>query len=206
MKTTIYLIRHGQTEWNAVGRMQGRLDSPLTEVGVDGATQLAAELPSVDAVYSSPSGRALETAHLLFESMNILCDDRLMEINLGDWEGRFQEELDRNDSVRHSNFWNAPHQYESANGESFAHVAERAASCLNDLATRHVGEVTAIVSHTTVIRSMLFSIEKRSLADFWSPPAIYPSSLSEIEIVGGVLSVIRFGCTAHHAHTHDGVY
>jgi len=208
MKTTIYLIRHGQTEWNAERRMQGRADSPLTGLGVEAAKQLASEIPDVDAVYSSPLGRTMQTANILFDgqAQEIICDDRLREIDLGDWEGRLQANLDIEDPEMHSNFWSAPHRYQKGGAETFTQVADRAVEFFQEVAERHLGETIAVVSHTTVIRSILFSIEPRALADFWNPPAIYPASVSEVEVVDGAPAIIRFGCTAYREHAHSGAY
>lgn len=206
MKTTIYLIRHGQTMWNVERRMQGRMDSPLTELGVDAAKQLASQIPAVGKIYSSPSGRTLHTARILFSGQNIISDDRLLEINLGDWEGRLQSELDVEDPEQHSRFWKSPHLFQKEGAETFQQVAFRSAECLQSIVKRHQGESVALVSHTTIIRSILFSIEHRDLSEFWNPPAIYPASLSEIEVVDGCFSIVRFGCTAHHSHAHTGAY
>lgn len=206
MKTTIYLIRHGQTEWNVERRMQGRMDSPLTALGVDAARQLAPHMPAVSAVYSSPSGRAMHTARLVFGNREIVPDHRLLEIDLGPWEGRLQAELDIEEPEIHSSFWNAPHRFHKEGAETFEQVAARSGGFLREIAVRHPGEAVAIVSHTTIIRSMLFAIEPREPADFWKPPAVYPASLSEVEIVDGVARIVRFGCTAHHDHAHTGAY
>ena len=206
MKTTIYLIRHGQTEWNVQRRMQGRQDSPLTELGLEAAKQLTPELPTIGTIYSSPSGRTVQTANILFQGLEIFCDDRLREIHLGDWEGRLQADLDLEDPEMHSNFWNAPHRFQKEGAETFSDVAERAADFFQDITSRHLGETIAIVSHTTVIRSILFSIEPRPMSDFWHPPAIYPASVSEVDIVDGIPRIVRFGCTAHHDHAHAGAY
>lgn len=187
-------------------RMQGRLDSPLTALGIDAARQLSSEIPEVGSIYSSPSGRTLQTANILFRGQNVICDDRLREIDLGDWEGRLQADLDVEDPEQHTRFWNAPHLYQKEGAETFAQVAERATEFFREIAERHPGKVIAVVSHTTVIRSILFSIEPRELSEFWNPPAIYPASLSEIEIFDGSARIVRFGCTAHHEHDHSGAY
>lgn len=206
MKTTIYLMRHGQTEWNVERRMQGRADSPLTALGVEAAEQLAPDVPPVSAVYASPSGRTMQTAKILFGDQEIIRADRLFEINLGDWEGRLQADLDIDDPERHSNFWKAPHLFQKEGAETFSDVAARASEFLREIVERHAGETVAVVSHTTVIRSMLFAIEPRELFEFWKPPAVYPASISEVEVVNGVSRIVRFGCTAHHEHAHSGAY
>ncbi|VGO15996.1 Phosphoserine phosphatase 1 [Pontiella desulfatans] len=198
MKTILYLIRHGQTQWNAERRMQGRSDSPLTEKGIRMAERLADGFPPVDAVYASPQGRARRTAEIIFGNREIQTDDRLREIDLGEWEGRLQAELDIDDAEQHSNFWKSPHRFAPQTGETFECVHRRAAACLHDLAARHDGESIALVSHTTVIRSMLFSIEERPLADFWNPPAVYPASVSEVHVEDGQFKIARFGDIAHY--------
>ncbi|MEN7973134.1 MAG: histidine phosphatase family protein [Verrucomicrobiota bacterium] len=198
MKTTLYLIRHGQTEWNAQGRMQGRMDSPLTDKGVRMAERLAMDFPKAGTVYSSPIGRAMQTARIIFGDREVRADNRLREINLGDWEGRLQADLDIEDAEEHSNFWKAPHLCQPPAGENFQHVEARSVECLRELAARHEGESIAIVSHTTVIRSMLFAVEPRPLSAFWSPPAIYPASLSEIDVVDGRFNIARFGDITHY--------
>ena len=69
MSRKIYLFRHGETEWNVAGKMQGRLDSPLTERGRQQALahgRLLAKLPPPDCYWVSPAGRTRATAHLIF--------------------------------------------------------------------------------------------------------------------------------------------
>ena len=206
MKTTIYLIRHGQTEWNVERRMQGRQDSLLTEVGIKGAELLAPEIPAVDVVYASPLGRTKHTAQIIFGDQDVVFDDRLREIDMGDWEGRLQSELDVEEPELHRCFWEAPHRYSKAGAETVAQVADRAVDFFQEIAGRHEGETVAVVSHTVVIRAILFSIDPRALSEFWEPPAVYPASVSEVDIIDGTPRIVRFGCTAHHDHTHSGAY
>ncbi|MFQ1700523.1 histidine phosphatase family protein [Loktanella agnita] len=95
----LYILRHGETEWNAQNRMQGGLNSPLTETGRAQAARQAELLShlSLDgfAGICSPQGRAVETAgiavarHLLM----IRTDDRLREIGVGEWQGRVRSDL-----------------------------------------------------------------------------------------------------------------
>ena len=99
----IYLARHGQTEWNREGRMQGRMESALTPLGVRQAKAMAALLgdlierdpPAPWRLVSSPSGRARATAELISQrlGMAVEFDERLVEIGVGEWEGRLREEI-----------------------------------------------------------------------------------------------------------------
>lgn len=92
----IYLMRHGETEWNRTGRLQGQSDIPLNEFGIRLAEKTAEGLKDVnfDAVFSSPLQRALKTAEIVAGSraVTVETDERLREIYFGSGEGaRFDE-------------------------------------------------------------------------------------------------------------------
>jgi broad specificity phosphatase PhoE len=88
---TIYLARHGQTEWNVAGRRQGRLDSPLTNLGLKQADRNAELLSAegIDAVFTSPLGRAQRTASIIGSRLGLTVTvlDDLAEIDHGLWSG-----------------------------------------------------------------------------------------------------------------------
>jgi probable phosphoglycerate mutase len=93
----LYILRHGETEWNTEERLQGHLDSPLTPRGLAQAEAQRAilnrVLPAGAAVFSSPSPRAWRTAEIALPGHDITRDARLMEIALGDWTGRTLAEI-----------------------------------------------------------------------------------------------------------------
>ncbi|MCB1177347.1 MAG: histidine phosphatase family protein [Leptospiraceae bacterium] len=97
----IYLVRHGETEFNLEGKIQGGgLDSPLTEKGKEQAKKLADHLKdsgfSVNRIYASPLGRAMETARILNEALNLEINEEplLKEINCGNFEGKLISSID----------------------------------------------------------------------------------------------------------------
>ncbi|WP_306116556.1 MULTISPECIES: histidine phosphatase family protein [unclassified Roseovarius] len=102
----IWFLRHGQTEWNAEGRIQGRLNSDLTAQGrADAGKQAALIAPFVaevragaGGIYVSPQGRAQETARIALSGQDYAVDERLAEINTGDWEGKLRSEIPRADT------------------------------------------------------------------------------------------------------------
>ena len=102
----IWFLRHGQTEWNAEGRIQGRLNSDLTARGREDARKQAALVaPFIDdvlsgpgGIYVSPQGRAQQTAQIALAGHGYAVDDRIAEINTGEWEGRLRSELPCADS------------------------------------------------------------------------------------------------------------
>ena len=99
MYPEIYVLRHGETTWSAEGRMQGALNSPLTELGKEQAARQAEILTGIDltgfAILSSPQGRAFETAAIALARKveKINTDHRLREIEVGGWGGRLRSEL-----------------------------------------------------------------------------------------------------------------
>lgn len=140
----LYLMRHGQTVWNTQRRLQGRMDSPLTAVGVAQAQAFGRGLamllpdPASARVMASPLGRAWQTAVLAVDGMGgdpaaIEFDDRLMEHAFGQWEGLLWEEVKRDHPValaaRMADKWNAP----APDGESYRDVADRVRLWLADL-------------------------------------------------------------------------
>ena len=97
--TTLLLVRHGETDWNAEGRLQGHTDRPLTDYGRRQAQQLAEELEreEIDAIYSSDLARARETAQIVGErlALPVELDPELREKDWGTWEGLTAVERDR---------------------------------------------------------------------------------------------------------------
>ena len=90
----LYLMRHGQTVWNAEGRLQGRMDSPLTALGRHQARRQAQLVQGIDAArYASNAGRAVETAGIVYGGRDFRQDARLHEIDIGEFTGRAWADL-----------------------------------------------------------------------------------------------------------------
>lgn len=131
----LYVLRHGETVWNAENRMQGELNSPLTPKGeMDAARQgeILRSLP-LDGFHflCSPQGRAVQTAAIAVAPLAamIRTDDRLREIGVGDWSGRLRDELPKPGGTD-------PYmsQYEMApNGEGWERLEARVRDFLSDL-------------------------------------------------------------------------
>ena len=104
--TTLLLVRHGETDWNADGRLQGHTDRPLSDFGRRQAQQLAEELEaeSLEAIYSSDLARARETAEIVGERLGlpVVLEPDLRETNWGTWEGLTPVERDRVEFVGES--------------------------------------------------------------------------------------------------------
>ncbi|MDB2552014.1 histidine phosphatase family protein [Paracoccus sp. (in: a-proteobacteria)] len=165
MYPDLYLIRHGQSVWNREGRMQGRLDSPLTETGRGQARRLAPLVASIEGIWlSSPQGRAVETATILFGAGNFATDPRLAEIDVGEFSGRRIEESRRDHPeifAGHRLAW-----YDRApGGEHFAGLAARVSDFLHGLPGPAV-----IVTHGITLRMLRIVAMARPLCELGSLP------------------------------------
>lgn len=168
----IFVLRHGQTEWNREGRHQGRKDSPLTSLGRDQAAQQGRILRSVGlsdasvACFCSPQGRAAATADIALSAIaaTAIRDDRLMEINFGQWEGLTLDDIDAHwpgttDAEPDPFLWS----FCAIGGERFDDMAARCASFLGTL-TRP----TVIITHgitSRVLRGLWLGLDVSEMSD-----------------------------------------
>ena len=131
--TTLLLVRHGETDWNAAGRLQGHTDRPLNAYGREQAKALAARLAGEDvaAIYASDLARARETAEIVGERLGLAVelDPDLREKDWGNWEGLTAVERDRVEFV----------------GESTEAHQERLLRALRRISERHPGEGRVLV-------------------------------------------------------------
>lgn len=173
---TIYLFRHGETEWNAQGRRQGHLDSPLTQKGRfqarENASRLRRKRPIGDGtvVYASPLGRAQQTAAIMIEALGlpdcrIVREPRLKECSFGSWEGlttaeietRFPDEW----AARARDCWHVA----APNGESYADVHARVSDWYLGLT---LAGTTIVVCHgltSRVFRGIYSGLSHRQVFD-----------------------------------------
>lgn len=200
--TKIYLTRHGETQWNTLRKMQGHMDSPLTDLGRQQAAWLADRLKdvSIDHIYSSPSGRAMETAELInaHKGLDIRTSDQFKEIYLGSWEGLTQPEIEAFDAERYQHFWYEPESFVPSNGESFEDVIERTSAAMERLAEKHQGESLLIVAHAVVLKALIAYVEKKEIKDFWKGPFMNSTCLNCFEKTESGWQVTMLGDTSHY--------
>ncbi|NJO91940.1 MAG: histidine phosphatase family protein [Chloroflexia bacterium] len=200
MKTEIYFVRHGQTEWNIERRYQGCGDSPLTEQGVNQAKALSKHIENVhfDAIYCSPRGRAQETAKIVRgnRDLEIITVDDFQEINVGEYEGRLYDDMKNENPDLYHGFWESPDLFLPKTGESFTDVGNRTYPALLKIAKKHSGQRVLIVSHAVAIMSALNKIAGIPLHRFWEK-MLHQTSLSIAEYENGEFSIIKYGSTKH---------
>ena len=151
--TTVYLVRHGATEWNVDKRAQGTADVPLNDMGELQARRVAEQLADVrlDAVFSSDLSRAYETARVIAAAhgLEVEKDPDFREIDQGEWTGLPVDEI----RERWPDMWGpARHYSPRPGGESPQEVRARALAGLRRVVERHPAGSVAIVSHGGTIR------------------------------------------------------
>ena len=138
--TTLLLVRHGETDWNAAGRLQGHTDRPLNEYGRRQARELAERLVGerIAAVYTSDLARARETAEIIAAplGLEVVLEPGLREKNWGNWEGLTADERA---SIEYA-------------GESTEAHRERVLDALNRIVEAHPGERVVVVTHGGSLR------------------------------------------------------
>ncbi|MFR9751563.1 histidine phosphatase family protein [Nocardia sp. 004] len=157
---TLILLRHGQTEWNAADRMQGQIDTDLTELGRRQAKEAARELVSRNAIaiLSSDLRRARDTATALADhtGLTVVPDIRLRETSLGEWEGLTHLEVDA-DYPGARMAWRLDASYTPPNGESKLEVGARALPVVRELLAERQdwpGRTIILVAHGGLIAAL----------------------------------------------------
>lgn len=153
----ILLIRHGQTDWNRDRRIMGRREIPLNRAGRAEARRLAHALKGVviDAVYTSPVLRAVETAKYLCDGRRVRIHNaaEMAEIEYGDWCGKTFEEVIGEEAF--TVYHKTPRRACPPGGEPMCEVFERTIRFVERLRKKHRGGRVAVVSHADVIKTVL---------------------------------------------------
>ncbi|TCC58822.1 histidine phosphatase family protein [Kribbella pittospori] len=152
----VYLARHGQTEWNVEGRRQGRLDSPLTPHGLLQAQRNAALVrrEQIDAVFTSPLGRARRTAEILAEAVELQVLDDLAEVAHGEWSGLTSAEIDSGWPGQRTAREKDKYSFRFPGGESYADAELRAVRALESIAATG-SRRPLLVSHEMIGRLLV---------------------------------------------------
>lgn len=149
--TSVLALRHGESEWNALGRWQGQADPPLTDAGMLQAVAAAKLLGTFDGIYSSSLQRAADSAAIIAETIGIgpvmLMDD-LMENAFGAWQGLTIHEIEEG----WPGFLAEHRRPEGA--EPVADVFDRGIRALRTIAAYHPGQEALVITHAGVMRTL----------------------------------------------------
>jgi broad specificity phosphatase PhoE len=154
----VYLLRHGETAYNADGnRYCGRTDIPLTQIGIQQALSVYEQLKSIslDAVYSSPLIRAYNTAQIA-SGREVIKDERLIEADFGEWEGKTKEEFIAEDPSSWKEWMNDPATTRAGrSGETAQQIIDRVGNFFNGLLNIHQSGNILAVGHNGINRFYL---------------------------------------------------
>ena len=196
--TTLHLIRHGETDWNAEGRIQGQMESVLSELGQHQAKALQKNLLTYnfDQVFCSSSTRTRQTADLALGHVDqpFTYLDSLKEIYLARWEGFLYSEIEADDPLALNAFRNTPETFDVEGAETFSDLQNRALAAVTGIIEQNRGREVVIVSHGAWIKSVLCHYESRPLSQFWEPPRMHNCCHSIVEIPpnGDAAKIVRY--------------
>ncbi len=154
MSVTILLMRHGETDWNRKKIFRGTHDIPLNENGEAQARQIAGVIASrkVDAAYSSPLSRALETAKIALQAhgIGVTIHEGLKDINYGHWTGMEEEAVAREWPDEYAQWVKEPHRARPPGGDTLQDVFDRAFAAVESLVQEHDGQTIALFGHRVI--------------------------------------------------------
>ncbi|MGI6686150.1 MAG: alpha-ribazole phosphatase [Bacillota bacterium] len=157
--TLLYLIRHGETEFNAKKACYGWIDCSLNQKGFQQAQKVAELLKDVsfDVVISSPLKRARETAAIVSKvsSEEIILDERLKELNFGSWEGKHYQRIEQEDPENWRIWINNWKEAAPPGGESFKDMYRRVEESIKDILEKYADESLLLVSHQGCLRTII---------------------------------------------------
>lgn len=192
----LYVVRHGETLWNAQMRVQGRSDIDLNDYGILLAEKTADAIKNlrIDRMYSSPLIRAYHTAEIIKGDRNleIIKDDRLKEICFGECEGKRAGDMPESFDA----FFNRPEEFiPPKGGETLEQVIARASDFIYNVAvpaSKELGSMM-VVAHGCLNNGIAAVLMHREIKDFWA--GIFPRncSMSTYDIDGDNFKVEKYG-------------
>ncbi|HAP93892.1 MAG TPA: alpha-ribazole phosphatase [Desulfotomaculum sp.] len=172
MGCRLYLVRHGETAWNAGLKFQGHTDVPLSQRGIEQAGSLARRLNNrkFTAFYASDLTRAIETAEIVAvpHGLAVKPVPALREVNFGSWEGLTFKEIKERFTELAQRWWNNPRDIPVPEGETLAELALRVNGAVRWILEHHLdGQEVVVVSHGGPIRIIIATMLGMDLNQYW---------------------------------------
>jgi broad specificity phosphatase PhoE len=189
--TTIFLARHGESDWNVEKRFQGHRDRPLTERGREQAHALAdlVGAEKIDAVYTSPLSRARETAEIVAAraGLEAVALPELREVDTGSWSGLSRADVEARFPEGFTRWRSGGSGWED--GESYEEMAERVIGALRKIAEDHPDGRVLVISHGGPIRAIHAAAEGLAIKDYRRLKPVEPNArLSAVAVENGRLT------------------
>ncbi|EJU23447.1 histidine phosphatase superfamily (branch 1) [Peptoanaerobacter stomatis] len=189
----IYITRHGRTIWNEEGKLQGSLDSPLTQEGIQMAKDLSKRiLPyNIELIVTSDLKRAKDTSSYIRGNMDIPIwyFEELREMSYGVWDGMKMEEVYEKYGDEFEKFKKDPHNYNNGSGETYYQLVDRVKASLEKI--KNCGyENVLIVSHGITVKALRIILENQPFENIGKLPVITGCTLIGYEISGDKVNKI----------------
>lgn len=201
--TTLILVRHGETEWNLAGRIQGHQDSALTERGLEQGRRAARRLTelSVSAIYASDADRARRTGEILAapHGLEVVCRADLRERCYGALEGLTVEEARARDREAVDCWLGDRQRLAPPGGETQPELARRVVAGLGRIAADHPGETVVVATHGGPIKSTVFDILTIPIAS-WDRTWVSNGSITVLRVKTDAMRLAAFNDTCHLKH------
>lgn len=186
--TTLYLARHGQSDWNAANRFQGHIDRPLTDLGRTQAEALARELAAtaLEAIYSSPLRRALDTATAVAagRDLEVVADDGLREVDVGSWAGLTRAKVEERFPAEFRRWVDGGDGWED--GETYEQMSTRVLATTVAIADAHRSGEILVVSHGGPIRAIQAAAAGMTVHEFRRVSPVEPNArMSRVAVEDG---------------------
>lgn len=168
--TRIYIVRHGESEWNIIRKIQGFKNAPLTERGLAQGDKIAQRLRDVklDAIYASDLDRARITAEKIAAAngADLTITESLREMSFGIWEGMLFSEVQETYPEGFGYWQKSPELLEIEEGENLYSLEKRMAGFIDEILERHQGGDVLIVSHGTALKTMILYLLGMPLTNY----------------------------------------
>ncbi|MHB1651246.1 MAG: histidine phosphatase family protein [Desulfitobacteriaceae bacterium] len=190
--TKIILTRHGETLWNLERRVQGSMDSPLSENGLKQARRLAIRLreAGINHLYASDAPRAIATAEEIRKELllpELLTSPYLREFSFGEWEGKVWADL-RESYPEIFRVWDTePHLVQVPGGETMQRVSDRAWNFLEEILVKHAGETICLVSHGLTLKLLVTRAMGLAVQEWNQTPWQFNTAVNILEIKDGII-------------------
>ncbi len=196
----LYLARHGETEWNIKGRIQGKYDSSLTDRGKHQASQLANSMKdlSIGELVTSPTSRTIETAEIVSSVLGVdfVEEEKLIEQNFGELEGHYLEDVRRNRNNNFKLLQGSSPRNSIKGGESIFQAGNRLKTYCESLVDLNVDGNYLLISHGSIIRSLVWLLLDGNSEDA-SLYSHFNCSYSVLTFEDGKLVVENWGSSSH---------
>jgi probable phosphoglycerate mutase len=208
MTTVLYLVRHGETDWNAAGRWQGHADVPLNERGLQQARLLAQRLLRerirFNAIYSSDLARAYQTAWEIGSQLKVAVQlwPPLREIDMGAWSGLTRAEIRARFPDEYARLEQGEDIRRGGSGETKASMRQRVTQSVEAMVAQHPNETLALVTHGGPVRALVNYVNEYYGGTTLQPDHVGNTSITVLECLSYTWQ-IKVCNDVGHLHSSD---